>query len=180
MPIVYKEGDATDYSAASPVRPLIIAHVCNNVGGWGAGFTGALDKRFGARPRDSYRAWYDYSRKESAARPVIFPGEFTPRTFLLGLTQLVRVGDNVYIANMIAQNGLYSSSNPVPLQYLELHECLENLRLLAGLMPLPLIQMPRIGAGLARGNWAQISAIIEDALPLHEVHVLDLPGASRG
>jgi hypothetical protein len=41
MPIAYRVGDAT----LPAERPAFIAHVVNDVGAWGAGFSGALGRR---------------------------------------------------------------------------------------------------------------------------------------
>ena len=49
--ITYETGDAT---RPTEQRPCVLAHVANDVGAWGRGFTAALD-RLSEKPRDDYR-----------------------------------------------------------------------------------------------------------------------------
>ena len=178
MPIEYKKGDATDTSAATPHKPLIIAHVCNNTGAWGAGFTGAVDKAFGPRPQQVYRTWWDQHRLANPPLLPYRPGEFTPPRFVLGETQLVLPRHDVYVANMVAQSGLYSATNPVPLHYHSLQLCLRSLSHLADLVAGSegvTLQMPRIGTGLARGKWDEVELLLQAELMNHEVVIVDLP-----
>jgi O-acetyl-ADP-ribose deacetylase (regulator of RNase III) len=81
--IVYRKGDATA-PVADGVR--IICHVCNDVGGWGAGFVLALSKRWPS-PEAEYRAWH---RQGEAAG------------FRLGALQLIEVEAGLLVANMVA------------------------------------------------------------------------------
>src|SRR5690606_6943524 len=82
--IEYQVGDATNPQA----RPVIIAHVCNDIGAWGAGFVVPLGRRWPAA-KDQYEKWH-----RSGA------------LFELGRIAVVSVGDNVWVANMIAQHGV--------------------------------------------------------------------------
>lgn len=41
------QGDATEPQTTTPHEICIIPHVCNDLGGWGAGFVVALSKKFG-------------------------------------------------------------------------------------------------------------------------------------
>jgi hypothetical protein len=52
--LAFVVGDATAPAAAGP---NVIAHVCNDVGGWGRGFVVAISRRWPA-PEADYRAWY--------------------------------------------------------------------------------------------------------------------------
>jgi len=47
-------GDATDLRSFEPGRPKLLAHVCNDQGLWGAGFSGALSARW-KEPEIQYR-----------------------------------------------------------------------------------------------------------------------------
>jgi O-acetyl-ADP-ribose deacetylase (regulator of RNase III) len=49
----YLIGDAT---APSGRGPGVIAHVCNDSGGWGKGFVLAINRRW-AEPEAAYRSW---------------------------------------------------------------------------------------------------------------------------
>ncbi len=48
------KGDATCPQAKGP---KVIAHVCNDLGGWGKGFVLAVSKRW-AEPERAYREWH--------------------------------------------------------------------------------------------------------------------------
>lgn len=139
--INYVVGDAT-----CPIGDgeKIIAHVCNNKGGWGAGFVLALSKKW-RDPEVCYR---------SAA---------LSNDLLLGKTMFVTVEPGVVVANMVAQNGYKSSENPCPLDYLALDICLENVCDLANEIGAS-VHMPRIGCGLAGGKWDDIEPIIQSRL----------------
>lgn len=84
---LYITGDATAPNAAGP---SIIAPVCNDVGGWGRGFVIAISQRW-PEPEQEYRRWYR---------------ERNTNDFGLGAVQVVRVGADLWVANMIAQHGV--------------------------------------------------------------------------
>ena len=154
MAITYLIGDAT---APDDRGPGVIAHVCNDSGGWGKGFVLAISRRW-PEPEAAYRRW---------ARG----GE----TFGLGMVQLVTVEENLSVANMVAQHGYLSPANPVAIRYDALGRCLSALagRIEAGTA----IHMPRIGCGLAGGSWDQIEPLLEEHLAGagFDVRVYDLP-----
>ena len=145
MTIEYITGDATRPKRYEymPSEPIIIAHVCNDQGGWGKGFVVELGERY-PRAKHFYRHW---------ARA---GGD----TFQLGRVQLVEVDTNLYVANMVAQHGYRATKKDgIPLRYEALRECLGTvcdhaLRLKAS------VHMPRIGSGLAGGDWAKIEPIV--------------------
>jgi O-acetyl-ADP-ribose deacetylase (regulator of RNase III) len=154
MTISYFIGDAT---APGRHGPGVIAHVCNDSGGWGKGFVLAISRRW-PEPEAAYRRW---------ARS----GE----EFGLGMVQLVQVEDQLSVANMVAQHGYVSRANPVAIRYDALAKCLSKL---AGQIKQgTLIHMPRIGCGLAGGNWDQIEPLIDEHLAKagFDVRVYDLP-----
>jgi O-acetyl-ADP-ribose deacetylase (regulator of RNase III) len=78
---------------------------------------------------------------------------------------------------MVAQQGLRSYQNPIPLNYEALGKCLVQVAERAKSSG-AIVCMPRIGCGLAGGSWDKVSAIIEDKLTGVEVHVYDLPTSS--
>lgn len=138
--IEYVTGDAT---CPKTNGNKIIAHICNDNGGWGKGFVVAISKKW-KEPEVAYRQWY----KDHLG------GGFT-----LGEIQIVKVEKDLFVANMIAQHGYKSKNNPVPLNYDALDDCLaklgaESLKLNAS------VHMPRIGCGLAGGTWEEISPLI--------------------
>ena len=52
--IVFLKGDATSPNMEGI---KIIAHICNDIGGWGKGFVLALSKRW-QQPEKEYRKWF--------------------------------------------------------------------------------------------------------------------------
>lgn len=150
--ITYRTGNA-----AEPVeRPAIIAHVVNDIGAWGAGFTRSLG--FYRRAEESYRAW--------VREP----------TFGRGLILTVRVSRDLYVAHLAAQRGVRGRGNLVPLDLDALDACLAAL---ARNVPLGAsVHMPRIGCGLAGGRWEQVGPMVERHLGALPVFVYDLSGAA--
>lgn len=85
--ITYLKGDATVLQVEGN---KIIAHICNDIGGWGKGFVLAISKKWSA-PEKNYRAWYkDGSQND----------------FVLGSSQIIQVTKDTFVANMIGQQGL--------------------------------------------------------------------------
>lgn len=152
--IRYIKGDTTNPSTSGT---QIIAHICNDTGGWGKGFVLAVSKRW-KKPEAEYRKWF-----KSGAH------------FELGKIQMVQVEEDLWVCNMIGQHKTITSSKGVaPIRYEAVESCLEKLAVEA----LPLnasIHMPRIGCGLAGGKWEEIEPVIKKALLEKdiEVHVYD-------
>lgn len=159
--IKYIKGDAT-----KPIGdgPKMIIHVCNNQGGWGRGFVLAISKKW-KQPEKSYR---------ELCKVIDDP---------LGYVQKVKVEDNLWVVNMIAQKG-YGKNNKnkhrtsekdteIPLQYNILEDCLKSVSELAKTFKCS-IHMPKIGAGLAGGDWNKIEQIINKKLIGIDVYVYEL------
>lgn len=135
----------------------MIAHVCNDLGGWGKGFVLALSRRW-PEPEAAYRRWH----RERARND-----------FGLGAVQLVPVGRpeaQLWVANMIGQRGIRTGNKGVPVR----HEAIEQA--LTALAPQALelgasVHMPRIGCGLSGGRWERVEPLIRRALVLPGVRV---------
>ncbi|MFV0536249.1 MAG: macro domain-containing protein [Dysgonomonas sp.] len=150
--IIYLKGDATS-PQANGIK--IIAHICNDIGGWGKGFVLAISKRW-KEPEAAYRLWHR---------------EGETNDFQLGNIQVVQVDSCIYIANMIAQKGIKKErSTGVPIRYEAVEECLEKLSEKAIELQSS-IHMPRIGCGLAGGKWEQIEPIIARTLLARDIDV---------
>ncbi|MGL6126212.1 macro domain-containing protein [Chryseobacterium artocarpi] len=149
--IQYIKGDAT-VPQAKGIK--IIAHICNDIGGWGKGFVLAVSKRWEA-PEKEYRNWHRFRSKNN---------------FALGEIQIIQVEKYIYVANMIGQKGIKTGSNGVPVRYEAIEKCLETLSNEA-LSLNASIHMPRIGCGLAGGKWTEIEPIIERTLLNKNVEV---------
>lgn len=157
--ITYLKGDATQPKAKGV---KIIAHICNDVGAWGAGFVLALSKRW-LQPELSYRRIRQEDRN-------------------LGVVQLVNVQQDeddksIYVANMIAQHNVrpivIDNVQVQPIRYGALAVCLKKLRDDA-IQYEASIHMPRIGSGLAGGDWLVIEKLINECLHDIDVYVYDL------
>ena len=154
--INYLKGDATQPQAKGN---RIIAHVCNDLGGWGKGFVLAISKRW-PEPEAAYRTWHKDRPKND---------------FGLGAVQLVQVEPYVWVANMVAQRGMKTGSHGPPIRYEAVRSCLKTLAGEAMKLGAS-VHMPRIGCGLAGGRWEEIEPIISDELSSQgvEVTVYDL------
>jgi len=148
--IQYLKGDAT--------RPVgngqkIICHICNDIGAWGAGFVLALSKRW-SEPEAVYR-------RNLALQ--------------LGSVEIVPVEDDISVANMIAQRGItrmgFDDADEPPIRYEALRACLTQVNDIAYRSKATL-HMPRIGCGLAGGEWSQVQDIINEVCSV-DVYVYD-------
>jgi O-acetyl-ADP-ribose deacetylase (regulator of RNase III) len=149
--IRYIKGDATCPQAKGA---KMICHVCNNIGGWGKGFVLAISKRW-KEPEAAYRSWYAEGKEGG---------------FALGKVQFVQVEPSIWIANMIAQRGTkYGSSGP-PIRYEAVAQCLRQVAVKALELDTSL-HMPRIGCGLAGGDWSKIEPLIQEHLATHGIPV---------
>ncbi|MGW4208358.1 macro domain-containing protein [Lentzea sp. NPDC004789] len=143
------KGDATSLQAKGP---KIIAHVCNDLGGWGKGFVLALSKRW-PEPERAYREWH---RGRAG------------NDFGLGATQLVQVKPDIWVANMVGQRGTRTGSNGPPVRYEAIERCLVALAGHAKRLGAS-VHMPRIGCGLAGGRWERVEPIIAETLLKQDV-----------
>jgi len=169
----YITGDATQPIFPATHGTRIIAHVCNNVGRWGRGFVLALSERW-PWLRKVYRSWY---AKLPPERQVLNQTEFS-----LGGVQLVNVGYKMYVANLVAQSGIRPLGNQPPIRYDALQECLDWLGDFAEEnFDKPSIHSPRIGCGLAGGEWSRVLEIIGDTIDRRGIQFLvyDLPGSKN-
>lgn len=156
MGMFYVKGDATQH--LGPIRGhRVIVHVCNDAGGWGAGFTGALSRRW-SLPENLYRAEY----QEGYVR--------------LGHVQFAEVEPKITVANMVAQHGYGVRGNQTGfLDRDQLRSCLCAVDVhVTGLMADASIHMPRIGCGLAGDSWENVSPIVETYLWRFPIYVYDL------
>ncbi|NJN18318.1 MAG: hypothetical protein HC822_19705 [Oscillochloris sp.] len=86
------------------------------------------------------------------------------------------VENGLWVANLIGQHDVRSRGGVPPVRYEAIREGLRAVAVFARTQGAG-VQMPRIGAGLAGGNWETISAIAEAELACQgvEVTVYDLP-----
>lgn len=144
--IHYLKGDATQ-----PIGygKRIVAHVCNNIGAWGAGFVIAVSHRW-PFAESSYRRMKEYH---------------------LGHTQIMDVDHEIYVANMIAQNGINDGRNGWKgdlIDYEALSVCLDMVFRFAHFENAT-VHMPRIGCGLAGSSWDKIEPLLINVVQKHNV-----------
>lgn len=150
--ISFVTGDATLPNTDEGVR--VICHVCNNLGAWGAGFVLALSKRW---PQPE----------------LVYTRTAEEKLLDLGSFQLVNVAVDLFVANLIAQDGFPGRGRPCALDYDALEKSLRGLSLRA--RPNWSFHMPRIGCGIAGGRWREVEQVIERTLGQWPVNVYDLP-----
>jgi O-acetyl-ADP-ribose deacetylase (regulator of RNase III) len=142
--ITYVRGDAT---APQGKGVKLIAHVCNDLGGWGKGFVVAVSRRW-PEPEKAYRRWH----RERARND-----------FGLGAVQFVPVGPYVWVANMVGQRGMRTGSKGVPVRYEAIDTGLGAVAGKAAELGAS-VHMPRIGCGLAGGTWSRVEPLVRARL----------------
>jgi O-acetyl-ADP-ribose deacetylase (regulator of RNase III) len=137
---------------------VVTAHVCNDAGGWGRGFSGQLSKRY----PEAERAYRRKHRESGVA---------------LGATLLVPAErrQGLFVANMIAQAG-YGPSRQPRIRLDALTECLACIRARMSSIPGYVVQMPRIGSGYGGGDWCAIAGVVRGVFAPAgiQVYVCDL------
>ena len=139
-PILYVRGDAANPAGAGI---KIIAHCCNNLGVWGAGFVLAVSKYWPKAERD-YRAW---CKEEYQQGPP------------MGAVQFSEVRDDVIVANIIGQFGVGSRDGIPPIRYPALARGLDGVGAKARALQAT-VHLPRLGCGLAGGEWSEVEPLI--------------------
>lgn len=150
-PIRYLAGDAT-----SPVGsgPKIIVHCCNDIGVWGAGFVLALSKRW-EEPERRYRQWAETLRDQELP---------------LGEVQFVQVERDITVGNLIGQHGTWRERGHPPVRYEALAKGFDAVAEWARSAAAS-VHMPRLGCGLAGGDWRRVEPLILGALSTFDIPV---------
>ena len=138
--IKYIEGDL--FPDLDKVNELVLLpHICNNVGGFGAGFVVPLSKHY-PKAKSVYKA---------------------AETRELGTNQYVEVY-NIIIVNMIAQEGIGFKNGMPPIRYEALKSCMEDVARLVSSKENKNISIvaPMFGSSLAGGDWGVIEKMINE------------------
>lgn len=163
--ITYIKGNALE-----PVdRPAYIVHCCNDLGKWGAGFTGALRNKWPVCEQD-YRTWHRYRNSKNAYPFGLGEVWFTELYMAHGIT-------DIKVCHIIGQEGIATREKPCVVNYAALHAGLAKVAAIARNSGTSL-HMPRIGCGLAGGDWAVVEKLIEETCQGLQVYVYDLPMVS--
>lgn len=158
------------YEAGSAVgKGRVIAHIVNDVGAWGRGFTEALATY--PLARTSYYLWR--RRKQTTFRTPLH-GLLKPFGLGAACPAMVEEPYVTYVVHLCAQQGLRGPYNPRPcrLDALEL-ALLDAVRLFTPVMLSKGVHMPRIGTGLGGQSWADVEPIVERVLAPFDVTVWD-------
>lgn len=148
--IRFVKGDAT-LPQGSNLRYIL--QIVNDEGKYGAGFSGALSARW-PKVETEYRQWW----RERYGK------------LKLGDIQLVQVLSDLVVINMVAQKGIVSKDNPIPISYEALQTCLSKAGSEIHKFNAS-VHMPRIGCGLAGGTWDKIEPLVEKELLKRGINV---------
>lgn len=164
-------GDATKPKREGE-KPIVIAHCCNDIPAWGSGFVNAVTDRWGEGPRQAYLSW----GSDPKTRPALYDEVQTEYNvaiatwqldFGLGKAQILRLPNNIYIANMVGQHGVkgQDASRP-PIRYLALIDAMQFVKTFIQTVLFDHddveIHCPKFGSDLAGGNWDFIHEIIKE------------------
>lgn len=152
----YIIGDATE-----PVGDglKIIVHSCNSEGGWGKGFVLAISKKW-KEPEQKYREWAARCYNEKRKLP-------------LGYSQIVECQSDIWVANIIAQEGYSTKDSPA----FKLEAFRKGLQMICPVAKARgvTIHLPRVGMGLGGfSDWNQIEKVLIEELCDKGIDVYDL------
>jgi hypothetical protein len=135
----YVNGDIFEVLTKAEGKSVICPHIVNDWKLWGSGFVIPLAAHF------------------PEARSRYFEQQLT-----LGNCEIVGVGGNIYIANMVGQHGVKGPKNPIPINYDALRSCMTIVRDKALSMPGCEIWAPKFGSERAGGDWTVIEGMIKE------------------
>lgn len=143
--IKYVQGDLFDTDAD------IIAHGCNCRGGFGSGVAKTMSIKY-PKARQYYL------------------DKFDSEGWKLGEVQFVKTGSGeTYIANCATQDN-YGYSGELNADYNAIRTAMETVKCFAMIKNLT-VAIPKIGAGLAGGDWTIIENILKEVFSDYDVSV---------
>lgn len=169
--IKYVIGDATN--PINNNKNIILPHCVNSIGAWGSGFVLSLNKK-SLLPQAAYKQWF--KDKHTSKNPHIKGAAYKFNVFKLGNTQLVKIQNGLWVANMIAQEGIIGRNNPKPVKYRQLMRAMEKVLKYSKDLDAE-IHAPRFCSALAGGNWLLIEELIYEIWINNNINVTiyDLP-----
>lgn len=157
--IKYVKGDVT-LPIVKEGENSIICHCCNCQGAWGKGVVVPIGKRYPAAKEAYFKAIKEIPLDER-----------------LGEIITVKVTDNILVSNMFGQfdyRKRYEDDKDLFLNYEALGKCFEKLKdqiLAKRHIKNYTIHMPRIGCGLAGGDWNVVEKLINDIFIINGISV---------
>ena len=151
MKIRYVKGDILE------APEFIIAHGCNAQGVMGSGVAAAIRGKY----PNAYNVYSAYHKNENLTMGnVVWSFPDVPAEPIVG--------------NCITQE-FFGGDGKKYVDYYALRKCMQKLDALAYAMDFPAVALPKIGAGLAGGDWDIIEEIIEESFIIAEpvVYVLE-------
>lgn len=150
--IEYIKGDLFNNIPQYPTNKIIIPHIVNNLKIWGSGFVIPLGNYF-PKAKNEYISMDE-------------------KHICLGNTQIIDVGNNIFVANMFAQDGISPKSTGTtnkivqnPIRYGALAKCLLTIN--SYCTSDTMILSPKFGSLRAGGDWSIIENLI--------IYLLDTP-----
>jgi len=146
----YVKGDVTNPQGKGTI---LIPHICNNVGGYGAGVAKAIARKWPEAAQCYREHIKDF---------------FNNKLPILGTVNRVHIynDDNeIYIMNMIAQSGYISNENPRPIKYTALIKCMDLVMLDVKSderLDNASIHCPKFGSKLSGGDFNFVLALINE------------------
>lgn len=166
-----KQGDLIEMALRGEFD--VITHGCNCYCNMGAGIAVKMKEVFGANhfklEGSSYKGSYNKLGQIDYQRYVVQDGHILPSL----QAEISGSPKQLYIVNSYTQYapGIPNTQYGIPLDYDALRLCLRKInREFKGLH----VGMPRIGCGLAKGDWKRVSGIITDELGDCRVTVVTL------
>jgi len=160
--IIYRIGDMFKEIDWDTPGIRLIPHCCNNIDGYAAGFAAAVSRKWPIA-KQRYHEWYRLGIDFQSGKP-----------FKLGEYQSVRVHGHdpfsqVFVLNMIGQDGVRGADNPKPVKYDALGKCINEIgkslshysRRHENVHPVEIITV-KFGSDLAGGDWQILEEMICD------------------
>jgi O-acetyl-ADP-ribose deacetylase (regulator of RNase III) len=145
MEIKYIKGDATEPIVIGD-KYSVICHCCNALGAWGKGFVVPLGQKYPIA-KEKYLKFIKMTREENR----------------LGSVSFAKATDNIIVANIIGQYNIYPKDGKIPLDYEALEKGFRSVIEMFQTNDIPLtVHMPKIGCGLAGGDWNRVEEIIKN------------------
>lgn len=150
--VKYKKGDLLQATED------IIAHGCNCSGGFGSGVAGQIAKKYPYAREDYLSVYSNYANK----------GELMPLGMIISSDQ----PDGKIVVNCTTQLA-YLPRGVCHADYEAIRTCMARIKEWASIFEQS-IAIPKIGAGLAGGDWAVIEQVLNEVFNDYDVTVYEL------